>query len=295
MTVKGVALVVIAMLLFGLVPPSVRLLSDTMSPFQIVFIRALFGVVAIGAWFAWSGLHQLRTKRPAFHLFRATTNFIGMVLWFWALKHVALAKGVAIHFTMPLFIVLFAVLFLGERIGFRRILAVLAGFAGVLVILRPGLIEPGWPEFAILGSAALYGVATICVKVLVREELPLAVTFYTNLVMGLWCIVPTVLLWAPITLDDILPIIGLGVFGMIPPVLIAIALKTMDASLLSAFDFLRLPFTAVFAFALFSEVPDLFVWIGAGIIFLSVWNISVREARQNRGSDIGPEAGGPAR
>lgn len=279
---RSALLAIAAMLLFGVVPPSVRLLSDTMSPFQIVCIRGLIGAAAIGGYFAWKGFHNLKTRRYRFHLMRSTVNFVGMVMWFWALNHVVLAKGVAVHFVMPLFIVLFAALFLRERIGLRRVCAVVAGFAGVLIILRPGVIAFGLPEFAILGSAALYAATTILLKVIVREESPLSVTFHTNLLIALWCLVPTVLFWEPISADDILPILGLGICGMIAPALVATALQTAEASLISAFDFLRLPFTALFAFLLFQEVPDAFVWVGAAVIFGSAWYITAWEAKRHR-------------
>ncbi len=276
--VQSAAIATIAMALFSAVPPSVRLLSDTMSSYQIVGIRAALGVAMAGSYFAWAGFYRLKTRRPVFHFTRSTFNFVGMVMWFWALTHVELAKGIAIHFTMPLFIALLAWLFLKERIDARRGVAMLVGFAGVLVILRPGMIEIGLPEMAILGSAALYAGAVIFLKIIVREESAFAVTFYTNLFMGLWCIAPAAYYWAPITFDDALPILGLGVCGLMAPFLVAIALKRADASLIGAFDFLRLPFTAVFGFALFGEIPDVFVWIGAAIIFFSTWYVTAREA-----------------
>ena len=183
---------------------------------------------------------------------------------------------------MPLFITLFAFVFLRERVGPRRLGAMAAGFAGVLIILRPGMIGIRLPELAILGSAALYGGAVIFLKVVVRSETPLAVTFYTNLFMALWCIVPTWMYWAPMTADDILPVLGLGICGLFAPFLVAMALKKTDASLIAAFDFLRLPFTAAFGFALFGEVPDEFVWAGAAVIFASTYYIAQRETRRAR-------------
>jgi drug/metabolite transporter (DMT)-like permease len=278
--VQSAIIATVAMVLFSVVPPSVRLLSDTMSSWQIVFIRAFFGFAGIGAYLVWSGLYELKSRQIGIHFIRSTFNFVGMVMWFWALGLVELAKGIAIHFTMPLFITLFAMIFLRERVGPRRLGAMLVGFIGVLIILRPGMIEIGLPELAILGSAALYGGAVIYLKIVVREETPLAVTFYTNLLMGLWCIVPTWMYWAPITVDDILPMLGLGVFGLFAPFLVAIALKKTDASLIAAFDFLRLPFTAAFGFALFGEVPDEFVWAGAAVIFVSTYYIARRETRR---------------
>jgi len=285
--VQSAIIATVAMVLFSVVPPSVRLLSDTMSSWQIVFIRAFFGVAGIGAYLSWSGLYELKSRQIGIHFIRSTFNFVGMVMWFWALGLVELAKGIAIHFTMPLFITLFAVIFLRERVGPRRLGAMLAGFIGVLIILRPGVIETGLPELAILGSAALYGGAVIFLKIVVREETPLAVTFYTNLFMALWCIVPTWLYWAPMTVDDILPVLGLGVCGLFAPFLVAIALKKADASLIAAFDFLRLPFTAAFGFALFGEVPDEFVWAGAAIIFISTYYIARRETRRAQEASVG--------
>jgi drug/metabolite transporter (DMT)-like permease len=287
--VQAAVIATVAMVLFSVVPPSVRLLSDTMSSWQIVFIRAFFGVVGIGAYLTWSGLYELKSRQIGIHFIRSTFNFVGMVMWFWALGLVELAKGIAIHFTMPLFITLFAVIFLRERVGPRRLGAMLVGFIGVLIILRPGMIETGLPELAILGSAALYGGAVIYLKIVVREETPLAVTFYNNLFMAVWCIVPTWMYWAPMTVDDILPVLGLGVCGLFAPFLVAIALKKADASLIAAFDFLRLPFTAAFGFALFGEIPDEFVWVGAAIIFVSTYYIARRETRRAQEATAGAD------
>jgi len=285
--VQSAIIATVAMVLFSVVPPSVRLLSDTMSSWQIVFTRTFFGFAGIGAYLAWSGLYELKSRQIGIHFVRSTFNFAGMVMWFWALGLVELAKGIAIHFTMPLFITLFAMIFLRERVGPRRLGAMLVGFIGVLIILRPGMIDIGLPELAILGSAALYGGAVIFLKIVVREETPLAVTFYTNLFMALWCIVPTWLYWTPMTVDDILPVLGLGVCGLFAPFLVAIALKKADASLIAAFDFLRLPFTAAFGFALFGEVPDEFVWAGAAIIFISTYYIARRETRRAQEASVG--------
>ena len=93
------------------------------------------------------------------------------------------------------------------------------------------------------------------------------------------------------TVHDILPMLGLGVFGLFAPFLVAIALKKTDASLIAAFDFLRLPFTAAFGFALFGEVPDEFVWAGAAIIFVSTYYIARRETR--RAHEAPSTANGP--
>jgi drug/metabolite transporter (DMT)-like permease len=96
------------------------------------------GAAMAGCYFAWAGFYRVKSARSVFHFTRATVNFVGMVIWFWALKHLELAKGIAIHFTMPLFIALLALFFPKERIDSRRDFTMLVGFAGVLIILRPG-------------------------------------------------------------------------------------------------------------------------------------------------------------
>ena len=136
-TLQAAILATVAMVVFSVVPPSVRLLSDTMSPWQIVFIRTFFGAVGIGLFLCWSGLYELKTRQTGIHFIRSTFNFVGMVMWFWALGQIELAKGIAIHFTMPLFITLFAMIFLRERVGPRRLGAMLAGPFGI-----PCLVEP---------------------------------------------------------------------------------------------------------------------------------------------------------
>ncbi|HCH57744.1 MAG TPA: RNA polymerase subunit sigma-54 [Rhodospirillaceae bacterium] len=226
------------------------------------------------------------------HAMRAVVNFGGMIMWFYAIGVVPLGKAVAIHFTLPLFLILLAVLFLGERVGIRRTCATAAGFCGTLVVLQPGNLAVGWPEMMILGSAALYAGTVIFLKFMVKTETPLALTFYTNFFILLLSIPLTIWLWVPPTVDDILPILFIGVTGTLAPFMYTSALRLADASIIGPTDFLRLPITSGFAFALFGEVPSEWVWIGGGIIFLSTWYITVRESRLEKQRKADDAAGG---
>ncbi len=275
--VTGIAIAVVSMLLFATIHSAVRNLSDTMSPFQIVFWRMSISIVLLMPWYVWKGFHLLRTSRPLMHLQRAVVNFGGMILWFGAIAVVPLGKAVAIHFTLPLFILLLAWLFLGERVGGRRIAATLVGFAGMLIILRPGVAAFGWPEAMILGSAVLYAATVIYLKTMVDTETPLALTFYTNCLVGLFSVPFAMVFWVTPTWNDLMPILVLGILGTLAPFLYTTALKAADASIIAPIDFLRLPFTAGLAFLLFSEVPDVWIWPGAAIIVLSTTYITMRE------------------
>ena len=275
----GVLVAVASMVLFSATHTSVRFLTDTMPAPEIVFWRMLVSMAILMPWFAWKGMHLLKTSRPGMHAMRAAVNFSGMVLWFYAIGVVPLGKAVAIHFTLPLFLIVLAVIFLGERVGIRRVGATIVGFAGALIILRPGNVAVGWPEIMILGSAALYAGTVIFLKFMVETETPLALTFYTNLFVLLFSAPLTLWLWVPPTVDDIVPILIIGALGTLAPFLYTSALRMADASIIGPTDFLRLPISAGFAFALFGEVPEKWVWIGGGVIFLSTWYITARESR----------------
>lgn len=270
------------MFLFSSTHTSVRVLSENLSTFEIVFWRMAISMAILLPWYVWKGMHLLKTSRVGMHAMRAIVNFSGMLMWFFAISVVPLGKAVAIHFTLPLFLLVLAILFLGERVGLRRITATLIGFGGVMVVLRPDTSEIGLPELMILGSAALYAGTVVFLKFMVKTETPLALTFYTNAFIFLFSIPLAIWTWNGPAVDDIVPIIIIGVMGTFAPFLYTTALRLADASVIGPTDFLRLPLTAGFAFALFGEVPEIWVWIGGGIIFLSTWYITARENRLER-------------
>ena len=280
--VTAVIIAVLSMFLFSLTHSSVRLLSDTMSAFEIVFWRMFISLGIITPWYAWKGLHYLKTKSLVMHSLRSIVNFGGMILWFDAIAVVPLGKAVAIHFVLPIFVLALAALILREKVGVRRISAAIIGFGGMLVVLRPGQIAISWPEVMILGSALCYAATVIFLKYMVKTETPLALTFYTNLFILVFTIPFTIYLWVPPTVEDIVPILIVGLTGTFAPFMYTSALRMADASIIAPTDFLRLPITAGLGFALFGEVPAIWVWIGGGIIFLSTWYITARENKLER-------------
>lgn len=276
--VRGVLWVVLATALFALVPISVRDLSDTMSSSEIVFFRSAIGVAIMTAYFWSRGFGRLRTTKPGLHIWRAVLNFIGMVMWFYALGRMPIADAVAIHFTLPLFVVVLAAVFLGERPELRRSLATVVGFLGVLVILRPGFVEVSLAAMGVLASAALYAGTVILIKKVVRTDTAAVVNFYSNLIMLILSILPAAYDWTAPAWGDAPAIVLLGLSGAAAPYCVARALAAADATLVAPFDFLRLPFTAVMAYLFFAEAPPVWTWLGAAVIFASTYYIARREA-----------------
>ena len=220
------------------------------------------------------------------HVQRSAINFVGMVLWFYALALIPLGQAVALHFTMPLFIVVLAALFLGERVNATRWAATATGFVGVLIVLRPGVVEVGLPALAVLGSAAFYGVAMIAIKVLTRTDGAAVITVYSHLIMMVFAAVPTIVWWRAPRPEDVPALLLLAVCGTLAPFAVTRALHVMDASVAAPLDFLRLPFAATAGYFLFAETPDRWTVTGALVIIGATSYLARREASAARGRKI---------
>lgn len=286
---RGALWAVLAMIVFSIVPVSVKYLSDTMTSSQIVFMRSIIGLTIMVGYFRWRGFHHLRTRHTRLYLTRSLINFIGMVFWFYALGRMAFADAVAIHFTLPLFTVVMAVMFLGERVGIHRTSATVIGFLGVLVILRPGVSAIDLAAIGVLASAALYAGTVIIIKFVVRTDSAAAINFYSNLYMTMFAAIPTVFDWVSPTWEDVPALILLGLAGVVAPWLVTRALEAADASVIAPFDFLRLPFSALMGYLFFAQTASVWTWIGAAIIFCSTYYIALREGRVARRGKRSPD------
>ena len=267
------------MAMFTFTPVFVRFLSADMHAVEIIFHRSLIATVVLFAWFVWRDISRLRTRVIKSHVGRAALNFGGMALWFQAIIAMPLAEATALHFTLPLYTVIFAALFLGERVGWRRWSATAVGFLGALIVLRPGAVPISAPAMMVLASAAFYGGAVVMIKLLTRTDAALPIAFYSNLLMGVIALVPTIFLWKGPALSDIPLLLALAAIGTAAPYCFTRALVNLDASVVAPLDFLRLPFTALAAWLIFAEVPDRWTWVGAAVIFGSTTYVARREAR----------------
>ena len=279
---NGIAWAVAAMVLFTLTPVLVRALATDMTPVEIIFHRSVIGAAALGIYFLWHDVGALRTGVLKLHFARAATNFVAMAMWFQAILAMPLAEATALHFTLPLFTVVLAALFLSEGVGWRRWSATGIGFLGVLIVLRPGIAAVELPAFLVLGSAAFYAVAVIFIKMLTRTDTALAIGFYSNLLMVAVGAVPTIILWRGPTWQDVPLLFALAAVGTAAPYCLTRSLHVLEASLVAPMDFLRLPFTALAAWLIFAEVPDKWTWIGAAVIFGSTTYVARREAVLDR-------------
>ena len=278
----AVAWMVGAAAAFSLLVVCVRELSASLPTPEILFFRCLFTMALLAPWAVRAGWDGVRTRRPWPNLLRGASTFAAMMMWFHAIGIVPLADAVAIQSAYPLFTILLAMMLFAERPGIRRSLATLAGFAGVLVIVRPGFAAVGLPTAMLLGAALFYAISNICVKAMADTEPATRMVFSVNVLLLVFSAVPTAFVWTPPDLAAIPWIALLAGSGFAAHMCLTRALATGEAAAVMPFDFLRLPFAALNGLLLYGEIPDLWTVAGGVLVFGSATYIAMREARLER-------------
>jgi drug/metabolite transporter (DMT)-like permease len=285
---------------FSILSATIRHLTGELHPLQIAFFRNLFGLAFMLPWLARAGLGSLRTGRFGLYLWRTIIGLMSMFTWFWALALLPFAEAVALSFTTPLFATMGAALVLKERVRLRRWSATLLGFFGVLVIMRPGPAEAlNIGAILVIVSCALSGATTLMVKDLLRTESSNAVVTYMVLLMTPISLAPALFVWSWPEPWTWAILIGMGLVATIGHICITHSYKLAEASAVLPYDYTRMIFAAAIGYLWFAEIPDLWTWVGAGIIAASAIYIAHREALYGQASAsqsaTGPAAMPPAR
>ena len=276
---RGIVLMCLSTVSFSIMHGLVRFVAEVMPPFQIAFFRNIFGLAFLFPLLIRSGFVILRTERIELHALRGLINVVAMLMFFTALSISPIAKVTALGFTAPIFMAILAVIVLGERFRIYRWSAIFLGFVGMLIILRPGLVVIDTGALLVIGSAVLWAVAMLIIKIQSRTESSLTIVAYMGIFLGVFSIAPALWVWQPFELQTLGLMILIGLFGSIAQMAISESLKETDPTALMPFDFLKLIWTAMIGAWFFSEVPDIFTWIGATVIFSSGFFIAMRERR----------------
>lgn len=277
----GMALWAVAMACDAAMVATVRAMSAELQPFQMVFLRLLFGLAVLGPILLLSG-QSLRTQRLPLHAVRSAGQLGAMLLFFYAVSLAPLADLAALSFAAPLFATLGAALLLREAVRWRRGLALAAGFAGMLLILRPGFEELRLGHLFGLASAIVWAGALLLIKRLARTESSAAMAAWSTLLITPIAAVPAILVWRWPS-PEVWALAALaGLFGTLTHLCIGRAMRMADISALLPMEFLRLVWVALLAWQFFGEAPELFTWIGGAVIFASATYVGLREARLAR-------------
>ena len=252
-----------------------RELSSELNAFQISFTRSLFCLLALLVILIFIGFHKVKTTQPKLHLLRNTIHFGGQTGWLYGVAFLPLAEVFAIEFTAPIWTALLAVIFLKEPLTKYRTLSILLGFAGIMIILRPGmqLVQPA--ALVVLFATFCFASTYVFTRHMSATESPLAIIFYMNLVqlpIGLVASLPN---WNYPTVQCWPWIILLGLTGLGSHFCFAHAFRHADASVVSPLDFMRLPLIALVGWSIYDESWDMMIFLGGIIIFsgnlLNLW------------------------
>lgn len=280
--VRGIVWMTLAAFFFACMFAFVRKLSLTFTVFEVMFYRAAIGMALMWPTLLGGRWVMLRTRRIGLYGFRTIAVYIAMTCLFYGMAHLPLALATSLYFLVPLFTVLFSAWTLAERVGLNRWVAILIGFAGALIIIRPGAMELSLPVIAVLVTAVSLAAGNTAIRALTRTEPTGAVLIYDFILTLPIAAIPAVYFWTMPGWDDLPWILGFGVLGTLGQQCFIRSLAAAPASAVMPPYYLQLPFVALFAFLWFGEVPAIWTWIGATVICASTYYIAWRESRQHR-------------
>ena len=266
---------------FGLMAVGIRLASESLPTMEIAFFRNAFGLLALLPMLLRGGA-TLRTKQLPRYLVRSAIGILSMLCSFLALGHLPLSQAVSLSYSTPLFVTIAAVWWLGEVVRMRRWAAVVIGFIGVLVIVRPWSESFSAGTMIALSAALLSAVVAIQIKQLSRVDPADTIVFYTYVFWVPLSLVPALFVWQAPQGIAWLWLACIGVLGTFGQLLWTRALKLGDVSALTPISFMQLPVVAVAGWLLFDEHPSRWTWAGAAIIFIANAYIAHREAQLAR-------------
>jgi drug/metabolite transporter (DMT)-like permease len=278
--IRGALWVLASAVFFSLMNASIKHLGTELHAFEIAFFRAVAGIVLVAPFALRWGLAGLKTSRPVLHIGRSLVSIAAMLTYFYALANMPLATAVGIAFSKPLFTIVFAVLLLGEKVRWRRWLATLVGFAGVLVILDPGS-EGGLslPAIAALCSSLAMGLVMVLVKKLTDTEEASTMLFYFSLATAFGGGIAMIPFWTMPTADLFVFILLLGLVGTLGQYCITRAYRVGEATVVTPMDYSQLLFAAMLGLIFFDEIPEWRDAIGGAMIIGSNLYILQRNAK----------------
>lgn len=243
--------------------------TNALNVFQVTELRSVVGfIILLPLVMASGGFSAMRTKRPMQHVARNVVHYMGQAGWLYALTLIPLAELVSIEFTTPIWTAILAVMFLGEKLSARKLIAIAFGMLGVLVIVRPGMGTIATGHLIVLCAAVSFGISIVMVKSLTRTESVVRIIFWMLVVQSIIGFIPAWIEWRNPPLALWPWIVAIAFTGMSSHFCLARALTYADATLVSPMDFLRLPFTALVGWLIYSENVDAFTIAGAALILL---------------------------
>lgn len=274
---RGQAWMLVSCVAYATLWISIRWGSETMHPNLIAFYRCFIGLLTLTPLIVLHGRTLLGTSRLMTHLRRSTSGVIAMFATFYAIANAPMATAMSINYAAPLFATLGAVLFLGETIRLRRMVALAAGFAGVLIVMRPGAMPLTPGIVAAMISAVGTAFSLIAIKQLTATEDPRTVVIYSFVLMTPPALLAALPHWQWPTLEELGLLLLVGLCASIGQTATVRAFAMADATAILPLDFLRFVLVILAGILLFGESFDGFTALGGIIILASTIYVAHRE------------------
>lgn len=295
-TLRALAWMTACGFLFGILNMMQKLLTHQLHPPQVVCLRYLVGSALLLPFVIHGGWERYRPRRPALHAWRGVFHVGGSLIWFSVIPLVTLAEASAIGFTGPIFMMLGASLFLGERMYGARWLAVAIAFGGVLVVLWPGLADADFASIStiwLLVSSPLFAASFLLSKVLTRYDRPEAIVFWLGVVICAFSLpfaifaleLPLRVAWGWPTSTQWVLLGTCGIVGSSAHYCMTRAYRIADVSAVQSVRFLDLVWASVFGFIMFAHLPTIWALAGGSIICAATLWIARHEARHPQESN----------
>jgi len=269
--ILGIGAMLLSVILFSMMDATVKWLGGTYPTHQIMFFRCLVAMIPVAIIiYTRGGITILKTQQAGMHVIRSILGISAMGFAFYAFSLMRLADAISILHTTPLFMTALSVLILGEKVGIHRWLAVVAGFTGMLIVVRPGegMLESG--SFFMLIAAVLISFTTIIIRHLSARDDPVCITFYFTLTGIVVSAIGIVMFgWKSPPSGDWFFLIAVGLFGGLAQFLMTLSYRHSEIAVVAPLKYLSIAFGGVLAYFIWTEIPDFQSLIGILIIVAS--------------------------
>jgi len=256
----------------------IKLAQAEINVYTVGFLRFGLGLIIISPYIFYSNFHVFNTNNLKLHFLRSSLNCPAMYLGFAALAIVPLEKFTAIHFIVPLFVTILAVIFLKEKIYFFRTSALIIGLIGMLIMLRPGIINIDIGIQMVILSSLIWSICIVLTKTLAKDDSSITILTYQYCFMTFFTFIIGYFFLQIPSIKTLLYVFSSAACGTIFHIALNHAYKLVDLTLTQPFSFLSLVWGSLYGYFLFGDSPDLFTWIGATVIFSGVMIITYRES-----------------
>ena len=278
----AIFLIIISIIFGTLMGTFIKLAQEELNVFTTGFLRFFFVFLIITPYILKTKFEVFSTKNLKIHILRSALNLPAMLLGFAALAMLPLEKMTAIHFIVPIIVTILAVIFLKEKIYLYRSIALVMGFLGMLIILRPGIIDISIGIYMALISSLIWSVVIILTKKVSKDDSAITILSHQYVYMSLFSFPLVIYFWDQPSLKTIIFILCAAMSGTILHIALNHAYKLVDVTMTQPYSFLGLVVSSIIGYFVFSDKPDFYTWLGASVIFCGVLLISYRELQLNK-------------